>query len=118
MGARSRRKGATWERDLAARLQGVAGWDTRRGIGQARSGGEVCDVEGTPWWIEAKVGKRPNLYAALAQADEATDGRAPVVIARINGFGGQPTQDVVVMRLADWIVLAEGSNAVRTRRQP
>jgi len=110
MGARSRRKGAAWEREIAIRLNDarIPGWDTRRGLGQTRSGAEVCDVEGSPFWIECKCGRRPNIYAALAQAEEARDERAPVVVARKNSAGGgAPSVDTVTMRLEDWIDLVK-----------
>lgn len=89
----SRTKGATFERLLAARWRELGLYpEARRGIGQARSGGEVCDVEGTPWWVEAKHRKAVSVPAALKQAGEASDAaftgaewRPPVVIAREHG---------------------------------
>lgn len=99
MGRRSRVKGATWERALANFLKGVCWEDAKRGIGQTRAAGEVCDVEGTPLWIEAKVGRRPNIKAALEQAEAATDGRPCVVVAR---FDGAPLGEAIVAcRLKD-----------------
>jgi len=96
VGLRSRRKGASWERELANKLR--AWWPSaKRGIGQARSAKEVCDVEGTPFWWEAKHGAQTNPRAALRQAEAATDGRpcvavckddrdAPFVCLRLNTF--------------------------------
>lgn len=101
MGARSRRKGAAYERELANRWRDSGLWpEARRGVGQARSGGEVPDVDGTPFWIEAKCQARPNVYAALEQAEEATDGRTPIVVAcrREKGAPGRAAT-VVVMRM-------------------
>lgn len=73
MGASQRRKGANFERELAARWR--ARWPTlgtKRGIGQMRSAAEVPDVDGLPgFWVEAKCGAMPNPRAALAQAQAA-----------------------------------------------
>lgn len=100
-GARSRRKGASYERELANRWRDSGLYpDAERGIGQARSGGDVPDVTGTPWWVEAKCQARPNVFAALEQAEEATDGRAPIVVA-CRRVAGAPSKasTVVAMRL-------------------
>jgi hypothetical protein len=65
--ARSREKGHAYERVVADKLRRVYP-DARRGIGQARQGGEVPDVEGTPFWVEAKNRKVLNVHDAFAQA--------------------------------------------------
>ena len=80
-GRRSRDKGAVFERRLATTFRAI--WpDARRGIGQTRFAGEVPDVEGTPYWVEAKRQKRPNINAAVAQARKATDGRPILVVTK------------------------------------
>ena len=77
-GRRSRTKGKVWEREVANLLKEF--WpDARRGW-QSRAGDDEADVEDTPFWVECKIGKCPNVYAAFDQADEASDGR-PVLIA-------------------------------------
>lgn len=101
MGKRSRDKGAAFERAIAITLRSV--WDAaKRGIGQARAGGEVADVEGTPYWIECKHRRRVSVQGAFVQATEATDGRPPVVISRENRG---PL--LVTMGLSDWLDLVE-----------
>ena len=80
-GKSSRQKGQRGEREavkFAARFFPAA----KRGLGQARSGGDVPDVDGTPLWIEVK--RRSGIAALrfLGQALEATDGRLPVVLMR------------------------------------
>lgn len=103
-GRRSRTKGAAYERTLARRWAESGMYpDARRGIGQARSSGEVSDVEGLPFWIEAKCQARPNVWAAMEQAEEATDGRPCVVVAcrRQKGRPGRAST-VVCMRLEQW----------------
>lgn len=101
MSASQRRKGAVYERELAARWRDSGLYPSaRRGIGQARAGGEVCDVEGTPWWIETKRRRRHDVRAALVQAEEASDGRTPVAVCR---YDGDPdAHALVVMRLSAW----------------
>ncbi len=84
MGAMQRRKGARFEVEVA-KAWAVLFPGARRGIGQARSAGEVADVEGTPFWPECKRGAGSTVDAALLQAAEATDGRVPIAIVRRNG---------------------------------
>src|SRR5690606_15391046 len=97
VGRRSRNKGATFEREIAHALQTL--WPgAKRGIGQARLGSEVADVEGTPFWAECKHRKRVSISAAYRQAVEATDGRPVLVVTREDR---QPI--LVTMTLADWL---------------
>lgn len=83
MSRSQRTKGASFEREMARLLAGVYP-GARRGIGQARDSREVPDVDNTPFWVECKVGQRPNVYAAFRQAEEARDDRPTLVIARKN----------------------------------
>lgn len=103
----SRRKGASYERELAKRWRDSGLWpDAQRGIGQARAGSEVPDVEGTPFWVEAKRRKRHNILAAMKQAEEASDGRSALVVAR---WDGQTADEaLVVMRLHTFEDLVRG----------
>ncbi len=116
LGQANRRKGADFERWLVGRLR-VVFPEASRGIGQARSGGEIPDVKGCwPYWIEAKKGKVTNWRAALKQAVDYLAGqkggayREPVAICRDDG---KPA--VVVMRLDDWLTLVAEA---RGRDQP
>lgn len=97
-GRRSRNKGASFERRVAAMFKLV--WpDALRGIGQARSASEVPDVDGTPLWVECKKRKgNPDIPAALKQARAATDGR-PVVAVTAKDF----EEPLVTMYLVDWL---------------
>lgn len=98
MGLMSRRKGAAYECELAKRWKDSGLWPlAKRGIGQTRAGGEVPDVEGTPFWVEAKRRKRHNVLAAMKQAEEASDGRPGLVVARWDGQAAD--EALVVMRL-------------------
>lgn len=82
-GARSRRKGASYERELVHRFrEAMPGAEVRRGL-QSRSGDEVADVEVPVFWVEAKRGKQPNIRAALRQAQAAAPkGRIPIAVVR------------------------------------
>ena len=104
MSALSRRKGASFELYVAAKLRTI--WPAaRRGLGQPRGGAEAADVDGTPYWIQTKHGKRPNIAEAMRQASRdataAHDDRPPVAITRANG-----ADVLVTMRLTDWRNLA------------
>lgn len=80
-GKRSRNKGATGERECVHFWKDV--WpDVRRNLSQTREGG--YDLLGTPYTIEVKRGKRPNVWAAYEQASKAMGEEAlpPLVLAR------------------------------------
>ena len=83
MGAGQRRKGHDFERWLVQRFREALPHVTvRRGL-QSRSGKEEADVEVPPFWVEAKRGKKPNVRAALDQAEsDAPAGRIPVAVIR------------------------------------
>lgn len=88
MGKYQRNKGANFEREIANFLKANGFPQARRGIGQSRSAKEVSDVEGTPFWVECKVGAGPSVRAAIAQAEAATDGRPIAVVVKWDG--GKP----------------------------
>lgn len=112
-GKASRRKGHDFERDVAARLRGI-GLEARRG---QQGGGPVePDVITPGWWIECKVGKRPNITAALDQAErdceeaaidrflqDAPPGQEIIPVAIVRQDYQKAT---VTMRLDDWLGLA------------
>lgn len=82
-------------------LSGI--WSTvKRGLTQTRGGDDAADVEGSPYWVEVKIGQRPNIMGAMAQAIEATDGRPPVVFTRRDGESW-----LVTMQAPDWVALNE-----------
>ena len=84
-GARSRRKGAVGERELAALLT-ASGFDARRGQ-QHRGGGDSPDVivPSLPAiHFEAKRTERLSLYTAIAQARQDAGGKLPIVAHRRN----------------------------------
>jgi hypothetical protein len=59
----------------------MPGADVRRGL-QCR-GEEVADVDCPVFWVESKRGKKPNVRAALAQAQAAAPkGRIPLAVIR------------------------------------
>lgn len=115
MSGMQRRKGATFERELARFLR-EEGFEAARGIGQARAASEVPDVDLDGFWLECKRHRRTNPKAALAQAitDSADngEGRVPVAVCRDNG---QSMRDATVtMRLGDWIELLRDRRIVET----
>lgn len=117
MGKLSRNKGASWERELGKILCDI--WpDAKRGIQQTRCASEEADCSGTPYWVEAKVGKKQNIRAAMRQALEATDGRPPVAIIKDNSpGGGKPAQVWACMTLDDWLDLVGELEALKQAAQ-
>jgi hypothetical protein len=105
MGSRSRRKGASYEREVGHRLATVYP-SACRGAQQSRQGDVMADVEGTPWWVECKVGQRIDIIGAFRQAELASDGR-PVLCAvkrnAITGKGGP--EEFVCLRWDDFLAL-------------
>jgi hypothetical protein len=97
VGRHSKTKGATYERETARNLRAL--WpEAKRGIGQARSAGEVADVEATPFWVECKRRRRCNVQQAFAQASAVTDGR-PVLVVTKDDHG----PELVTMELNEWL---------------
>ena len=84
MGRAQVAKGKAFERKVAVALREVYP-EARRGLAQPRSGDEVPDVEGTPFWVECKIAQRINIPAAMKQAAAATDGRPPLAICKPDG---------------------------------
>lgn len=105
LGRASRNKGKSHEREVAIELKPIYPL-AKRGIGQTRQGGEVPDVTGTPWWVEAKHRKAVNVHAAFEQALTARDAStdeymrvAPVlVVTRKHGS----SRDLVTMDLVEF----------------
>lgn len=96
MSAYQRRKGHTWEREVARRLRPIFA-DARRGY-QYRDGEDAADVLIPRFHVECKVGQRPNLTAALEQAEgDAKPGMWATAICKQDHR--EPT---VTMRLDDW----------------
>lgn len=114
-GRRSKRKGKVYERYIAELLREFFP-RAMRGIGQARAAGEVPDVKGTPFWIEAKHRQRLNVAAAFAQAraglaDYVARGGSPrdylhpLVVARLDDGTNEVRTDLAVLDLRDFLSL-------------
>lgn len=97
-----RAKGRAFEQKVSELFRQAGFADAKRGLSQCRSARETADVEGTPWWVECKRGRRVNYQQAMEQAKSATDGRVPIVV------GKDDRGDVLVaMRWKDWSCLVE-----------
>jgi hypothetical protein len=79
MGRSQRIKGRAWEQTVARLFRALFGEKVKRGW-QTRAGSDAPDVDGTPWFIECKKGKRIAILAALEQAKKASDGRPPLAV--------------------------------------
>ncbi len=100
-GRRSRRKGHTWERTVAAWMRNV--WpDAARNL----TGASQSDVSGTAYSVECKDQQRWSVLDWWRQAEEqaAADRRPPVLIIHRPGHAS-PDDALVVMRGADWLAL-------------
>lgn len=98
----SRDKGARFERLVANLLKPVFGEKTTRSSGQCFSGDTRADVDCPELWIECKAGKRPNIKAALEQAEEAkaSNGSDKICVAVCKWDRQPPT---ATLRLDDFI---------------
>ena len=101
MSKMQRRKGATWERDVARLFrEAMPGTDPHRGS-QCRDGGDAPDVVGVPmFWIEAKHRAAISPEAALRQAQaECKDPTLwPVAVVKRNR-----SEPFVCMDLEDFL---------------
>lgn len=106
----SRRKGHSFERQVAAHLRDCGFDEAKRGLSQSR--GEGCDVDGTPYWIECKRGKKVDIRAAILQArlGAANDKlhRPWVVVGKDDG-----DQPFVVMSFEHFLHMAQVLRIVR-----
>lgn len=93
MGAKSRRKGSAYEREVGTELGLV------RALDQCRDGGG--DLEHPTLAIECKrYARNVNIPQAMDQAVKSARGRVPVVIHRVDR-----AESLVTMRLSDWVGL-------------
>jgi len=76
----------------------------RRGC-QARQGADEPDVVTPHLWIECKSGVKPNIWAAMRQAAEASSSsrQTPVVFAKEDG----DLEGLVIMHYYDWEQMAQ-----------
>jgi hypothetical protein len=103
----TRKKGANYERWVAHRLAEV--WPGAKRGYQFRGGDEQADVTGTPFHVEAKHRRNVSIQAAMQQAIDDSSGQWPVVVSRDNHG-----DDLVTMRLDDWLTLAARTKAATT----
>ena len=140
MGGRaSVRKGKQGEGEVVRLLSQVWPEAHRSGHLQRNSGIKVPDVDGTPYWVEVKRGKRINVRLAMAQAelDAEGDARPAVVIYREDGrrdwwvcmtieemawsIGGGMNENESLpahMELKDWLAGVEAWERVDGKMQP
>ena len=105
LGARSRRKGHDYERELARRFT-EAGLPAVRNLEEVRSGnsGDLLFTNGDPLCVQAKVGARPSVWNAVKEAEAAAGpGIHPVAIVKRNGSGSRPAVELACMPLDDFL---------------
>jgi hypothetical protein len=116
--ALSRRKGAAWQAELARRWRenGTFGEAHSTQGAQVRSGRRLGktppDIDGTPFWCEAKHTRACNPVGALKQAEAerafADDPRPAIAVVRPHRTGA--AQAVVSMRVETFELLIAASN--------
>ena len=105
MSAGSRRKGHDYERELARRFT-EAGLPALRNLEEVRSGntGDLTFSRGDPLCVQAKVGRAPNIWQALREAEEAAGpGLYPVAVVKKNGSASRPPVELAVLPLDDFL---------------
>lgn len=104
MGALSRRKGASYEREVATDFRSVFPGAKRGSMAQSRDSSESPDVDIPGFWPECKRGRITKPQAALDQAIAAVpDDRIPIAVCR-----DDKSFSTVTMRLEDFLdLLAE-----------
>ncbi len=118
MGSVSRQKGATFERYVANKLKALYPNARRRGGDQAGTHRLTApDVDGTPFWIECKVGRSFTIKGAFEQAEEARalagDTRPILVCTRAHGcpqalvWANKATIDGQSVTIDPWALLLE-----------
>lgn len=100
MSKSQRNKGAAFEREVAAELTKVLGYEVKRQLGQARDGGHDIDLQ-NGILVECKRRKSfATLYDWMAQCVAACAMRnataLPMLVVRADG-----EESLVVVRLAD-----------------
>ena len=111
-GARSRRKGAVGERELAAVLT-AGGFPSKRGQ-QYQGSPDSPDVRVPSLpriYLECKRTERLNLYDAIAQARQDAGDKLPIVAHRRNRC-----EWVAILPLVDLLAIIRESDFVQTRK--
>ena len=106
----SKRKGATFERNLAGKFREY-GYKARRTVQYCGNTGDASDVVGLPGiHIEAKHQETMRLYDWMAQAKrDAKAGNLPAVFHKKNH-----AEILVTMTLDDWMQLYQGWELTRS----
>lgn len=105
-GAKSRRRGHDWERQVARDLSDLEHVEAERTLQESRDG-NVGDLDtNVPLSIQAKAGKRPRIYSAVDEAVEAADpGEHPVAAIKRSNGRGKKADRLAVMPWEDFCEL-------------
>lgn len=92
-----------WEREIARDLGG------ERNLEERRSGGTEDVVgHGLPLAVQAKHGKRPRIYDAIEEAEQAAGpGRHPVAAVMRSRGRGRAAERLAVLPWADFVEIVE-----------
>lgn len=106
MGKLSRTKGQVWEREVAEKLRAI-GIEAERTLTECRDG-NVGDITcKLPIVFQCKVSGRPDIYGAVAEANEVASPKSYLAVAAIkrNGSRHKPADELAVMPLSDFLEL-------------
>lgn len=108
MGSRSRRKGAGWEVEVAHRIEDATGHKAARTLSECREGnsGDI-QCAGLPIVWQCKVGARPDIYAAVREADEVAEPKAyfAVAVTKRNGSRHESPVELATLPLDQFLEL-------------
>jgi predicted amidohydrolase YtcJ len=103
VGKLSRDKGAGWERRNCAFLR-ACGYEADRNLEECRDGNTGDIKTNAPLVVQCKAGKRPNVWQAVREAEEASRDSAKFGIAALHKDQAKPgdeAEEIVAMR-AEW----------------
>ena len=107
----SRNKGKRGEL-LAVHLLQELWPNAHRSAAQGAGGHIAPDVDGTPFWVESKIGLRPNLIAAMEQALRERDNAAvefnrPPMVVTHRTSGRLDARVLITTRGEDLLLVAQ-----------
>ena len=110
MGARSRIKGAAWEREVAEKIRTKTGAHAERTLTECRDGNVgdiVCPKLPIVW--QCKVSGRPDIYGAVEEACAVADPKEHYAVAAIkrNGSRHVPPTELAVLPLDHFLEMVD-----------
>lgn len=102
MSGLSRRKGVAFERAIARELTEWTGEAHKRVLVESRDGNSGDVKSRMPFTYQCKCGARPNVFAAVKEAEHAAGSDFAVAVVHRTGRGGER---IVALPWSDWLEL-------------